>query len=266
MKNIILNEKEMLDDILNNGAIDQKKPSRTLGLLIRHYILQGKDKDEIYKLCDKFMEDNFDNYIKTKWTSFIKEMINSISGFKRLHNIVNVDKIVIMEEEWEAICKLNDKKLEKIAFITLVYKKCLDIKAEGDDCWVNVDMLDILQEALNRRKQDEKILFGLLTKLGYIETGRACDTKGFKITYCYNEGIPKFIIDDFDKVIHYYNQYRFNWKYIKCTNIKEDGKPCNTWEKISKHASIDNTKYCKKCANKIRNKKIAEINRRNRNK
>ena len=68
MKNIVLNEKELLNKSLNEGYIDQKKPSKTLGLLIRHYLLNELDKESIYNKIDEFMTNNYDGYNKNKWS------------------------------------------------------------------------------------------------------------------------------------------------------------------------------------------------------
>ena len=243
MKNIVLNEKELLNKSLNEGYIDQKKPSKTLGLLIRHYLLNELDKESIYNKIDEFMTNNYDGYNKNKWSRLIRGMITSMSGFKRIHSIVDVDRVTITEYEWDMITKLNDKRLEKVAFVTLIYKKAIDIKNDNEDCWVNTSKMDILQEALGIRKKDDRILFGLLNNLKYIETGKSCDCQGFKVNYCNNESPIKFEITDFDKVIHYYNQYRFGWKYIKCSE-------CGKWKRIS-NKSNNNTKYCKECAKEV---------------
>lgn len=245
MKNIVLNEKELLNKSLNEGYIDQKKPSKTLGLLIRHYLLSGLDKETIYNKIDEFMINNYDGYNKNKWSRLIRDMITSMSGFKRIHSIVDVDRVTITEYEWDMITKLNDKRLEKVAFVTLIYKKAIDIKSDNEDCWVNISMMDILQESLGIRKKDDKILFGLLNKLGYIETGKSCDCQGFKVNYCNNESPTKFEITDFDKVIHYYNEYRFNYKYIKC-------EVCGKWERTNSKSKKP-IKYCNKCAKEISN-------------
>ena len=45
MKGIEINEKTMLVNALEKGEIDTKKPSKTLGLLIKHYILEGYEKE-----------------------------------------------------------------------------------------------------------------------------------------------------------------------------------------------------------------------------
>ena len=43
----------MLVNALEKGEIDTKKPSKTLGLLIKHYILEGYEKEEVVVLSSK---------------------------------------------------------------------------------------------------------------------------------------------------------------------------------------------------------------------
>ena len=51
MKNVILNEREILDKALN-GEI-QEKESDTIGVLIRYYFSLGYDKKEVYRLLNE---------------------------------------------------------------------------------------------------------------------------------------------------------------------------------------------------------------------
>ncbi len=46
MLGVILNEQKLVDDALNKGIID-KKPMITIGLLIKHYYINGMNKQQI---------------------------------------------------------------------------------------------------------------------------------------------------------------------------------------------------------------------------
>ena len=109
MKGIEINEKTMLMNALEKGEIDTKKPSKTLGLLIKHYILEGYEKEEVYNIVEEFMEKNYKGYVRGKWEDFIYKMIETIMGLKRLNPIIDVDKITITENEWDKIIKLKKK-------------------------------------------------------------------------------------------------------------------------------------------------------------
>lgn len=251
MKGIEINEKTMLVNALEKGEIDTKKPSKTLGLLIKHYILEGYEKEEVYNIIDEFMEKNYEGYIRGKWEDFIYKMIETIMGLKRLNPIIDVDKVTITENEWDKIIKLNDKRLEKVAFVLLVYKKVLDKKGNTHDYTVGIELMDILQEAVGNRKQENKVLFGELKKIGYIDNVKSCDGIGITVNYCDYESEDKIIIDDFDRIIHYYNEVKFDWKYKKCENIKEDGSICGKWIRINSN----NSKYCAVCKKQVENEK-----------
>ena len=133
MTGIEINENTMLVNALEKGEIDTKKPSKTLGLLIKHYILEGYEKEEVYNIVDEFMKKNYEGYVRGKWEDFIYKMIETIMGLKRLNPIIDVDKVTITKSEWDKIIELNDKRLEKVAFVLLVYKKVLDIKGNSYD-------------------------------------------------------------------------------------------------------------------------------------
>ena len=257
MKGIEINEKTMLVNALEKGEIDTKKPSKTLGLLIKHYILEGYEKEEVYNIVDEFMEKNYEGYIRGKWEDFIYKMIETIMGLKRLNPIIDVDKVTVTKSEWDKIIELNDKRLEKVAFVLLVYKKVLDKKGNTHDYTVGNELMDILQEAVGNRKQENKVLFGELKKIGYIDNVKSCDGIGITINYCDYESGDKIIIEDFDKIIHYYNEVRFGWKYKKCEN-----KECNKWFRVYSN----NGKYCTSCAKKIKQEQINKIKREKRNK
>ena len=68
--------------------------------------------------------------------------------------------------------------------------------------------------------------------------------------------------DDFDKITHYYEEKKFGWKFIKCCNIKENGKECGKWERVTKKGRTP--KYCKHCSYEIKKKSIALSNKKRR--
>ena len=92
-------------------------------------------------------------------------------------------------------------------------------------------------------------MFGELKKIGYIDNVKSCDGIGITINYCDYESEDKIIIDDFDKIIHYYNEVKFGWKYKKCEN-----KECNKWFRVSN--ADTKSKKCKKCQAEENKKKI----------
>ena len=47
MKGVVLNEKDILNDILENDYIDQKRPISCLRILSKHYLNEGNSQEEV---------------------------------------------------------------------------------------------------------------------------------------------------------------------------------------------------------------------------
>ena len=242
MRGVILKESEILKSALEGDV--GKKPLETLRIMTKKYLSEGKSKDEIFEELNEYMEDNYIGYKASKWNNLLLQMIKSVSKYNN-YDIIDVDGIVITENEWNSIIALNNKQLEKLAFILLVYQKINIIKNPESNGWINQNYTDIFKEASVGSKlsgNDQRKLLNQLYKLDYISQKHSCDATSLKINYIDIESDIKIVVDNFINVITYYDEYRNGVKYIKC-------EVCN--KRVEQ--KTNNQKYCNRCSKSIDN-------------
>ena len=252
MRGVILKETDILKNALNGEM--EKKPMSTLRILAKYYFNNGDTKEEVEDKLNKYMKENYKSYSPSKWKDLISQLVKSVEKYKT-YKMIDVDGVNITENEWFSIIALNNKQLEKLAFILLVYCKINKIKNPTCDNKINNTFTDILKEASVGSKLDnmqQRLLFNELYKLNYISIGMSCNSTSIKINYIEeNEDNIKFTIDNFENVITYYEEYKNGKKYIECECCKK--------RVVQK---THNVKYCPKCAKEIKQKQINECKKR----
>lgn len=251
MRGVILKETEILKDALN-GIID-KKPMSTLRVLTKYYLGNGITKEEIEVKLDTYMKEYYKGYKPSKWKDLINQLVKSVSNYNS-YAMCDVDSIYVTENEWFSIISLNNKQLEKLAFILLVYCKINKIKNPDCDNKINQNLTDILTESGIRMTDENKLLLNYLYKTNYISIGLSCNSTSIKLNYVEDDGDIKIVIDNFINVISYYDEYKNNKKYITCEyckkrivrNSKKPAKYCN------KCSRIKQLEWQKNSMNKIR--------------
>ena len=251
MRGVILKETDILKNALNGEM--EKKPMSTLRILAKYYFNNGDTKGEVEDKLNKYMKENYKSYSPSKWKDLINQLVKSVEKYKT-YKMIDVDEVNITENEWFSITSLNNKQLEKLAFILLVYCKINKIKNPTCDNKINNTFSDIFKECGFRATDETKLLLNSLYKLNYISIGMSCNSTSIRINYIEeNENNVKFTIDNFENVITYYEEYKNGKKYIECECCKK--------RVIQK---THNVKYCPKCAKEMKQKQINECKKRKR--
>ena len=238
MRGVILKETDILKNALNGEM--EKKPMSTLRILAKYYFNNGDTKEEVEDKLNKYMKVNYKSYSPSKWKDLLNQLVKSVEKYKN-YKMIDVDKVNITENEWFSIIALNNKQLEKLAFILLVYCKINKIKNPTCDNKINNTFSDIFRECGFRVTNETKLLFNELYKLNYISIGLSCNSTSIKINYIEeNENNIKFTIDNFENVITYYEEYKNGKKYIECECCKK---------RVAQ--KTHNVKYCPKCKKEI---------------
>ena len=238
MRGVILKETDILKNALNGEM--EKKPMSTLRILAKYYFNNGDTKEEVEDKLNKYMKVNYKSYSPSKWKDLISQLVKSVEKYKT-YKMIDVDEVNITENEWFSITSLNNKQLEKLAFILLVYCKINKIKNPTCDNKINNTFTDIFRECGFRVTNETKLLLNELYKLNYISIGLSCNSTSIKINYIEeNEDNIKFTIDNFENVITYYEEYKNEKKYMECECCKK--------RVIQK---THNVKYCPKCAKEM---------------
>lgn len=239
MLGVIINEKRMCEDALKYKELS-KRPMSIIRLIIKKYLSEGKPKDEVYKLINNLMLETYEGYNHNDWKNILKKAIEGVEKTNNL-KLVNIEEIHITKEEWDIVLKLEDDRLERLAFILLVYQKINEIINPTSNGWINIGMSNIFKESKIQRKDESKKLLFILKEKGYISKKNSCDSESIKINYnIIGENFIK--IDSFEdlSIITYYEEFKNNEDWESCENCSKRFKP-----------KSNKNKYCSKCAKEI---------------
>lgn len=244
MLNVIINENKIIESALK-GEYDEKQIIPVLKALIKYYYLKGmEDKLQLREQILDFLKHNYDGYKRGKWENTVSKLVDSFLRLTKIHKIdpkiIEINKININKKELEYIEQLNDIKLEKLAFVMLVYAKVSNIITESTEGWINQSCSILCKEAkVNLKGEQKKKIFNELYKINYITQRKHNAKTNIKVCYIDEDSESEIIITDFEGVVHQY----LIWKGERWKKCQECGK----WIKIT----TGNNMYCKKCAKEI---------------
>jgi hypothetical protein len=204
-------------------------------LALYNHFVNKWDKQKSYNDINSFLKQKCSDYIEVRDYKILDKCVRGAE--KR--QWVEIDKIIITQEELDAISKLNDDKQEKIAFILLAdakYNKACG-KYDFDVSFLSINQLFILSRVVVPRVERNLFLSFLYDK-DLVKRNTNPSFKGMMLNY---------VSDDETNVGIELNENNYkelaftymNWKY---GGYKECEK-CGRLIKIKK-----NTKYCKDCS------------------
>ena len=252
MRGIIISESKAVERLLNcesssDWGIGMGKVVMLIG---KYYYSLGLNRQEVYKSINSYLKERMDKYTPKKWSELVNNVLDTIEK-NEWYNLIDIDSISITKAEWNTIVGIGNIKLEKIAFVLLCYIKVYKAQGRSKDRVENLS--DILLEAKLKGKKEDKLLFADLKDLGLIQIG---NLKYMYIKPLYiNEESEEYIkIDNFDKVVTYYDEYKNGVKYGRC-------KVCNKRFKIINRKD-NSSKYCNKCKKEVIKKRDLERKRK----
>lgn len=250
----IVNERQYVEDMINNKVINEKRPGKDINLLIKYIYKQNPklNKEELLNETKRYLMDivNDEKAIK-RWHVSIKEYIDIFFGnIKSFKGLSSIESVLITENELNKIKELNNKKLEYTAFALLVYlkiKNAIDQKGNSDFIPSNEEDIKLIRK-ISGLKISVKVFAGLMKELqdiGYTINGIGARVS-CKLNYVDYDSETAIIIKSFDiDDIHLYYEQQINGgRLIYCS---ECGKLV-----LVKNKQDTSKKYCDKCAKKIK--------------
>jgi len=236
---IILNEKALLNKSLNDGYID-KKPSITIKLLAKHFFKIGQDKEQVIDSIDNFMGKYHKKYNFMDWQDIIKRIIYQVSKLEKIE-FVDINNIIIYKNELNIIKNINNLRLEKLAFILLVYSKIYNQLNNNETNWVNSNLRDIFSDTkMTVSKKEQNLMINKLGNMGLLEVSRIVDCTNIKVLFTKNDGEVAIEICDFRNFIYEYLKFK-GYKIGIC-----EGENCGRLIMVKNNKN----KYCSDCAKK----------------
>lgn len=230
--NLIMNERIEAERIIENGDINFDTGAK-LSLLARYYAHLGKKPKEIKLLLNDIMTKNYNNYHIDDWELSIQKYVNKAKKY----SIIEIDEIPITKNELQTISQINNKKLEKLAFVLLVLAKFCNMRNDKNNNWVMVDEYSVFARArITGNTVAQYSCFYKLAKMDLITYSKKVDNINVRVGFIDNDSDIVLRVTDLRELGYQYLMYKGE-KFIKCAE-------CG----IVTRATIHNKKYCKNCA------------------
>ena len=241
MRGIIISESKEVERLLNcesssDWGIGMGKVVMLIG---KYYYSIGLERQEVYKSINSYLKERMDKYTPKKWSELVNNVLDTREK-NEWYNLMDIDSISITETEWNTIVGIGNVKLEKIAFVLLCYIKVYRARGSKNDKMSNIS--DLLSESGVAPSNTNKLLLADLKDLGLLQIG-TLKHMFVKPLYINKESNDCININNFDKVVTYYDEYKNGNKYGEC-------RICNKRFKLKSNNS--NQKYCNKCGREIK--------------
>lgn len=204
------------------------------------YHEQGLRKIKIIRTLDDFMKNNYPRYNPVDWYSSIEKYAVKAGKYP----LCECKGVWITENELKTIEDMQNKVLERLAFTLLCLSKFRNYRNPNNNNWVNYSNGEIYKIAcINATAFDKDLKFNQLRELGLIEYAKKVDNLNIRVLYIDDESEKNLFVSDFRKLGYEWRLYKGE-KYIRCAD-------CG----ILVRKNNNNQRYCKNCADDIRNER-----------
>ena len=240
MADYIFSDSRHVEKIKQSHSIDPSELYKTMyKLALYNHFVNKWDKQKSYNDINSFLKQKCSDYIEVRDYKVLDKCIKGAD--KR--QWTEIDKIVITQEELDAISKLNDDKKEKIAFTLLAdakYNKACG-KYDFDVSFLSINQLFILSRVVVPRVERNLFLSFLYDK-DLVKRNTNPSFKGMMLNYVSEDETNVGIELDENN----YKELAFtymNWKY----GGYKECKNCGRLFKVR-----TNGQYCKECSTKYK--------------
>lgn len=238
---MVLNEVAVVKKIIEDGTVGNSIVENTI-LLVKYYCsiyITDKGRLQRTRVTEKvltYLKDVVPDYELEDWRDRINKYINRF----RNTPLYQVKYIGISQSELDTIRNIENKKLEKIAFVSLVYAKYFDLRNPNNHHYVNVDYQTVFKSArVAGSKFDQPMILHELKELGLVERAKWFNNPNYKVTFI-DESMDNVVLKvvDLRELGYQYLRWRDNIpnQFIECAE-------CG----VLIRKKSNNTKYCHNC-------------------
>lgn len=234
---IILNERNYAETCLKNNDIGDK-PLYTINILARYYYhCLGIKASKIPELLIEFLDKAYPAYLymQSYWIDCADEAAKKAASASAPYEIAGV---WVTQSEFDAIGKLQNKVMERLAFTLLCLAKLANMRNPGNPGWVNTERNTIFQLArISGSSYERALRIGKLFDSGLIELSRIPSNQSVRVTFIDNDSEHKLFVNDFRELGYEYMAY-LGENFIRCAE-------CGVLTRGNKYG---NKRYCSECA------------------
>lgn len=255
-KGVCFDERKDLIDYVDAGIIEEDHIGRTIYRRARYnYFIKDLNDKKNYNEIINFITNNS----TVGLTDFdIYEFVNKAIKSAKKNGLKQVDHIYITKSELDFISKLDDIKLEKIAFVLLALAKYHNEVSEEDDDRVYIKLSEVKKMArINMNRIDFEYFYANLYDKGVLQ----CNTSPTSTIQIVN-----FVSHNpDDKVVFELKEI----DYLELTYVylswKNDGKGytrCQKCNRLMRQSKTKPRKYCEECAKEATKESWREASQR----
>ena len=236
MKHIILNERLYAEDCLENTIVEER-PHDVLPVLAKYYYHKcGYRKKKIIRELTDYMIQRFPDYIPNRvhWDMYI-ESVASRAGKCKLYEI---DGVKVTQSEMDAIDKLSQQKLQKVAFTYLCLAKLGNKKNPSNNNWVSIEPRDVFKYAhVSGNTTNRGLMLSKLNAAGLLSFAKKNTNLSCRVEFIDDSSTEILFVSDFRELGYEYLFFKGK-DYFRCAE-------CG----ILTRKTVDNKGlYCKNCA------------------
>ena len=233
-----MKESEAVQEIINRQSVSENTYADLI-LLIKYFYSQAKRSNkrlktkEVILELQEYLKLQCDNYQSVDWYKRLEKMIKKYKNTP----LYDVDSIPITDSELTTIKSIKNKKLEKIAFVSLVLAKYYNLKNEKNNGYVNVEYSVIfgLARVTATIMYEQPSLLHELKEMNLVQRSNRIDNPNFRVLFIDDDSPVVLHITDLRELGYQYLKYKGE-KFIECAE-------CGVLLRKKNNA----TKYCPSC-------------------
>lgn len=261
---IIWDEYKYGKEVYNNSSTKTKKwQTNELRALVKYLIVENKDMQpsEIRCILATCSSDEIKYLTKKQKTNIFNKLISQCRDQEKDVKIVKDKTVKIYIDEIEKIKSANNKYIEQILFVMLVYSKWLglewfsisksDLKKESKTNNINNNMFqDLLSEIFQKEYAKSEV-----KKLDRFESRKEKIKKKqmWSVSFLETDGEVVLEFNNYENFVYRYLNYVYGG-YFECSECGGMFKSSNNKQK-----------YCSPCAKQIKAKQNEKYREENRN-
>lgn len=233
-----MKESEAVQAIINKKSVSENTYADLI-LLIKYYYSQARKDNKKLKMKEviaelqEYLKPQYDNYQSVDWYNRLEKLIKKYKNTP----LYDVDSIPITDSELTTIKSIKNKKLEKIAFVSLVLAKYYNLKNDKNNGYVNVEYSVIfgLARVSATIMYEQPLLLHELKEMNLVQRANRIDNPNFRVLFIDNDSPVVLHISDLRELGYQYLKYKGE-KFIECAE-------CGVLLRKKNNA----TKYCPAC-------------------
>ena len=210
---VVLNERKYAEELLASEKFPDK-PTSALNLLVRYFKEGGRNRGEVRKLLEEYLQQRDPQLNLIKWQRTIERSIRA----QWKYELIEIDSIPITRVEMKICENIKQRGSQRLMFTLICLAKFFNAVNEKNNGWVNQKDNDIFNAAnvkLTIRKQSIALMG--LHDLGLIEFSNRVDNINIRVT-CLSDPEDQDIVMQVTKFQDLGNQYLayHGEKFLEC--------------------------------------------------